>query len=243
MAGRPRSTSSRARTLLDCLRENLGLKGTHAGCEHGVCGACTDPGRRRAGAILPDAGGAGRRAQAHHHRGPEPRPRRAQRAAGCVLRDARAAVRLLHARHDPRRPTRCWRARSSPTRADIVEAISGNLCRCTGYGQIVEAIALAAERLRSANLKTGEDVSMGEAAVIQVRLAQAPRARGSPLRERPGDLRQRRDAAWNPARRGPDLALRLRPHRQASMPPRRWPCRASMPSSRAASWRRPPMRC
>ena len=37
----------------------------------------------------------------------------------------------------------------------IVEAISGNICRCTGYAQIVEAIALAAERLRSANLKRG----------------------------------------------------------------------------------------
>ena len=39
----------------------------------------------------------------------------------------------------------------SPTRDDIVEAISGNICRCTGYGQIVEAIALAADRLKLAN--------------------------------------------------------------------------------------------
>jgi carbon-monoxide dehydrogenase small subunit len=38
-----------------------------------------------------------------------------------------------------------------PTREEIVEAISGNICRCTGYAQIVEAIALAAERLRGAN--------------------------------------------------------------------------------------------
>ena len=37
---------------------------------------------------------------------------------------------------------------ASPTREEIVEAISGNICRCTGYGQIVEAVALAAERMR-----------------------------------------------------------------------------------------------
>jgi aerobic carbon-monoxide dehydrogenase small subunit len=40
---------------------------------------------------------------------------------------------------------------SSPTRDDIVEAISANICRCTGYGQIVEAIEVAAERLRTTN--------------------------------------------------------------------------------------------
>ena len=39
-----------------------------------------------------------------------------------------------------------------PRASEIVEAISGNICRCTGYGQIVEAIALAAERLRAANV-------------------------------------------------------------------------------------------
>ena len=38
-----------------------------------------------------------------------------------------------------------------PTRDQIVEAISGNICRCTGYAQIVEAIALASERMRGAN--------------------------------------------------------------------------------------------
>jgi carbon-monoxide dehydrogenase small subunit len=40
-----------------------------------------------------------------------------------------------------------------PTRAEIVEAISGNVCRCTGYVQIVEAIALAAERMGGQNIK------------------------------------------------------------------------------------------
>jgi carbon-monoxide dehydrogenase small subunit len=40
----------------------------------------------------------------------------------------------------------------APTRAEIVEAISGNICRCTGYGQIVEAIQYAADRLRKTNV-------------------------------------------------------------------------------------------
>ena len=39
----------------------------------------------------------------------------------------------------------------SPTRAEVVEAISGNICRCTGYGQIIEAVQFAADRLRKAN--------------------------------------------------------------------------------------------
>src|SRR5260370_12450404 len=39
----------------------------------------------------------------------------------------------------------------APTREDIVEAISGNICRCTGYGQIVEAVEFAADRLRKTN--------------------------------------------------------------------------------------------
>ena len=39
----------------------------------------------------------------------------------------------------------------NPTREEIVDAISGNICRCTGYAQIIDAVALAAERLRGAN--------------------------------------------------------------------------------------------
>lgn len=40
----------------------------------------------------------------------------------------------------------------APSREEIVEAISGNICRCTGYGQIVEAVEYAAERLRKTNM-------------------------------------------------------------------------------------------
>jgi carbon-monoxide dehydrogenase small subunit len=44
----------------------------------------------------------------------------------------------------------------APTRAEIVAAISANICRCTGYGQIVEAIELAARRLAGSNIATRE---------------------------------------------------------------------------------------
>jgi carbon-monoxide dehydrogenase small subunit len=43
----------------------------------------------------------------------------------------------------------------APSREDILDAISGNICRCTGYGQIVEAVEFAAERLRKANAPKG----------------------------------------------------------------------------------------
>ena len=45
---------------------------------------------------------------------------------------------------------------AAPTRADIVDAISANICRCTGYAQIIEAIALAAERRRGLNQPAGK---------------------------------------------------------------------------------------
>jgi carbon-monoxide dehydrogenase small subunit len=47
----------------------------------------------------------------------------------------------------------------SPTRADVIDAISGNICRCTGYGQIVDAIELAALRLAGSNVRTPEPAS------------------------------------------------------------------------------------
>jgi len=52
--------------------------------------------------------------------------------------------------------TALLRDNPQPTREQIAEAISGNICRCTGYGQIIEAIALAAERLALANVPKAE---------------------------------------------------------------------------------------
>ena len=142
-------------TLLDCLRETIGLSGTHAGCEHGVCGACTilvdgEPARS---CLMLAVQADGHRAD--HHRGAEPRPGELS-----VLQDAFCETHGLQCGYCTPGMILAGHALLArtlqPTRADIVEAISGNLCRCTGYGQIVEAIALAAERLRSANVKAGE---------------------------------------------------------------------------------------
>jgi xanthine dehydrogenase iron-sulfur cluster and FAD-binding subunit A len=137
-------------TLLDCLRDKLGLVGAHAGCEHGVCGACT---------VLID--GAAVRSclmfavQADGYaittiEGLTPAPGELS-----VLQDAFCETHGMQCGYCT--PAMILAAHAllagnpSPTRDEIVEAISGNLCRCTGYAQIVEAIALAAERLRGAN--------------------------------------------------------------------------------------------
>jgi aerobic carbon-monoxide dehydrogenase small subunit len=137
-------------TLLDALRDKLGLTGAHAGCEHGVCGACT---------VLID-GVAARSClmfavQADGYaittiEGLAPAPGELS-----VLQDAFCETHGLQCGYCT--PAMILAAHAllagnpAPTREEIVEAISGNLCRCTGYAQIVEAIALAAERLRGAN--------------------------------------------------------------------------------------------
>jgi carbon-monoxide dehydrogenase small subunit len=137
-------------TLLDCLRDKLRLNGAHAGCEHGVCGACT---------ILVD-GVAVRSClmfavQADGYaittiEGISPGPGELS-----PLQDAFCETHGMQCGFCT--PAMILAAQSllsknlSPTREEIVDAISGNICRCTGYAQIVEAIALAAERMRGLN--------------------------------------------------------------------------------------------
>ncbi|HSR23093.1 MAG TPA: (2Fe-2S)-binding protein [Candidatus Eisenbacteria bacterium] len=132
------------RTLLEVLREDLGLTGTKHGCELGECGTCTVlvDGRPQLsclllpvqleGAEVTTVEGLGTTAELH----PLQRAFAELGAAQCgyctpgMLLAARA---LLDER--PR-----------PGRDEIREALAGNLCRCTGYAKIVEAVQLAAER-------------------------------------------------------------------------------------------------
>ena len=132
--------------LSDFLRHDLGLTGTHVGCEHGVCGACT---------VLLDA-----------------EPVRscllfAVQADGCEI----TTVEGLTPAGDPLNPlqaafreahglqcgfctpgillsmTALLRDHPDPDEPQIREALSGHLCRCTGYQHIVEAVQLAAQRV------------------------------------------------------------------------------------------------
>ncbi len=134
-------------TLVDFLRHELGLTGTHIGCEHGVCGACT---------VLVD--GLSARSclmlavQANGHdvttveglAGPGKELNPLQHAfwekgglqcGFCTPGMLMTLTELLAANPEPSEP-------------EVREAISGYICRCTGYQAIVEAVLLAARRLR-----------------------------------------------------------------------------------------------
>jgi carbon-monoxide dehydrogenase small subunit len=138
------------KTLLDTLRENFLLNGAHAGCEHGVCGACT---------ILLD--GAPVRSclifavQADGYEITTIEGLSSAPGELSVIQDAFCETHGLQCGYCT--PGMILAAHAllqqndTPTREDIVEAISGNICRCTGYGQIVEAVQFAADRLRKAN--------------------------------------------------------------------------------------------
>jgi len=128
--------------LSDFLRHTLGLTGTHVGCEHGVCGACTirlDGVAVRSclllavqadGCAIETVEGLAANGELHplqkafreHH---------ALQCGFCTSGILMAAADLLE-------------QDGSPTRDEIVDMLSGHLCRCTGYEPIVDAIAQVA---------------------------------------------------------------------------------------------------
>ena len=137
-------------TLLDCLRDNLGLTGAHTGCEHGVCGACTvlidgEPARS---CLMFACQADGYAITTIEALAPAPGELSILQDAFCEMHGLQcgyctpAIILTAHA---------LLARNATPTREDIVDAISGNICRCTGYGQIVESIELAAVRMRGRN--------------------------------------------------------------------------------------------
>ena len=145
------------RTLLWVLRTELGITGPKYGCGISQCGACT---------VLVDH-----------------RPVRACNAPiksvagkdvvtieGLAQGGALHPIQQAFIQHDALQCGFCTsgmllvahallKNNPQPSRADIVDAISGNICRCTGYGQIVEAIELAAQRLARSNTAETERAS------------------------------------------------------------------------------------
>ena len=150
--------------LSDFLRHELGLTGTRVGCEHGVCGACTvlldgEPVRScltlavqargreitTVEGLAPDIGRPG----AHGPlQGPEavarlhPLQQAFWEAHGLQCGFCTAGILMTLLPFLEKNP--------DPTEDEIRHALSGNLCRCTGYQHIVDAVLLAARRLREA---------------------------------------------------------------------------------------------
>ena len=137
-------------SLVDFLRETLRLTGTHVGCEHGICGACSvildgDPVR----SCLMFA------VQADGHSITTVEGLANADGSMSVLQDSFCETHglqcgyctpgMLVATHS------LLTTNPNPTAGEIRDAISGNLCRCTGYQQIVDAVQLAARRVAAGN--------------------------------------------------------------------------------------------
>ena len=136
--------------LVHFLRDTLGLTGTHVGCDTSNCGACTvhldGEAVKTCTLLAVQADGA----RGHDDRGNGPAEGDAAPAAGGVLGAPRPAVRLLHAGHDHGRGRPARSATRTRPRQEVREALAGNLCRCTGYHNIVKAVQAAAEAVATA---------------------------------------------------------------------------------------------
>jgi carbon-monoxide dehydrogenase small subunit len=131
-------------TLADFLRERCGLTGTHLGCEHGSCGACT--------VLLDGAAVRSCLVFAVQAEGAEVSTVEGVASADGELSPVQAALRDCHGLQcgfcTPgfvMSITALLRDNPNPTDEEIREGLSGNFCRCTGYQGIVNAVHQAAE--------------------------------------------------------------------------------------------------
>src|SRR5215217_256965 len=134
------------KTLLEVLREDLNLTGTKHGCELGECGTC---------AVLVD----GRSVLSCLMLGLDTEGRRVETVEGMATEDGLHPLQETFADTGAAQCGYCTpgfllvaeellKKSPKPSRAEIQEALSGNLCRCTGYIKIYEAVELAAARMR-----------------------------------------------------------------------------------------------
>jgi len=133
------------KTLLEVLREDMGLTGTKHGCELGECGTCTVlvDGKPQLSCLLLPIQIEGRAVTTIEGMADRSRLHPLQQAFAelgaaqcgyCTPGILLAARSLLE-------------SNATPSRAEIREALAGNLCRCTGYVKILQAVELAAERM------------------------------------------------------------------------------------------------
>jgi aerobic-type carbon monoxide dehydrogenase small subunit (CoxS/CutS family) len=138
-----RTVESRV-SLADFLRHELGLTGTHIGCEHGVCGACTVlvEGRTTRACLMLAVQTEGREVSTVEGLAGKGELNRLQQAfwdkhgLQCGFCTPGVLMTL----------TELLREKPSPSEADVRDALSGHLCRCTGYHNIVAAALEAARK-------------------------------------------------------------------------------------------------
>ncbi|HEX9330998.1 MAG TPA: (2Fe-2S)-binding protein [Anaerolineales bacterium] len=145
--------------LSDFLRHELGLTGTHVGCEHGVCGACTilfdgDSARSclmfaiqadghsimTVEGLAPSSSSPHLQADGRIEGGLHPLQQSFWEAHGLQCGYCTPGILMTLVPFLKQNP--------DPTEDEIRRALSGNLCRCTGYQHIVDAVKLAAEKMR-----------------------------------------------------------------------------------------------
>jgi aerobic-type carbon monoxide dehydrogenase small subunit (CoxS/CutS family) len=134
-------------TLVDFLRGTLGLTGTHVGCEHGVCGACTvlwnGKAVRSCIMLAVQADGAELKTVEGLADGPTLHPIQQAFLEKHGLQCGFCTPGFMMSIHE------LLTRQAAPSDDEIVDTLGGHICRCTGYQTIVEAVHLAVEKMRS----------------------------------------------------------------------------------------------